>query len=129
MTTADEEFRREFTRLSAAFVAELPQRVQILSDDLAAWLSAPREALMFERLSHRVHQLKGAGSTFGCNGISNAAAVLEQHLAALHSAASSASGGTAVALEEIEAAIEALRDETNRVCGESAQGGKSGARK
>lgn len=120
MTAADEEFAREFSRLSVAFVAQLPRQVQALSDDLVAWLSAPREAALLERLSHKVHRLKGAGSTFGCSTISDAARVLEQRLAALRS---DAIGGSASALDDIEAAMEALRGEVNRIYGESAQGG------
>ena len=124
MTTADEEFAREFARMSAAFVAQLPQQVQALNDDLAAWLSEPRDARLFESLSHKLHQLKGSGSTFGCRGISESAEALERRLTALPTDASS---GRASALVEIEAALEALRGETSRVCGESAQGSQPGA--
>ena len=109
--------------MSAAFVAQLPRQVQALSDDLVAWLSLPREAALLERLSHKVHQLKGAGSTFGCSGISDSARVLEQRLATLRS---DATGGSASAMDEVEAAMEALRGEANRIYGESAQRGHRG---
>jgi chemotaxis protein histidine kinase CheA len=123
MTAADEEFARQLARMSVTFVAQLPGQVQALSDDLVAWLSAPREAALLERLRHKVHRLKGAGSTFGCSTVSDAARVLEQRLVVLRS---DASGGSASALDEIEAAMEALRGEANRIYGESAQGGQAG---
>ena len=73
MARGKRDFEREFERLSAAFVDELPLRVQSVSDDVSAWLSAPEEHALYERLSHKVHQLKGAGGTFGCPGLSKAA--------------------------------------------------------
>jgi len=123
MTTEDEQFAREFALLSATFVAQLPRQIQALSDDLVAWTSAPREAALLVRLSHKVHQLKGAGSTFGCNGISDAARALEQHLTASRS---DGIGGSASAMDEVEVAMEALRGEANRIYGESTQGGRRG---
>jgi len=123
MITADEQFAQEFAKLSATFVAQLPRQVQALSNDLVAWLSAPRDAALLDRLSHRVHQLRGAGSTFGCCGISDAARALEQYLAEFRS---DATGGSASTMDEVKAAMEALRDEANRIYGESAQGGQRG---
>jgi len=125
MTAANKIFAQELARLSAAFVTELPQQVQTVSDDLGAWLSARRETVLFDRLSHKVHQLKGAGSTFGCNGISDAARVLEQRLAELRSAAAS---GVASTQDEVDAAMDALRNETNRVYRKSVHRGQPGAR-
>jgi chemotaxis protein histidine kinase CheA len=81
MGKGEREFHRALERLSAAFVDELPFRVQSVSDDMNAWLSAPDEESLYERLSHKVHQLKGAGSTFGCPGITEAARALERRLA------------------------------------------------
>jgi len=124
MTTTNDEFARELARLTAAFVAQLPQQVQILNDDLAAWLSASREAGLFDRLSHKVHQLKGSGSTFGCSGVSEAARVLEQRLAVLQS---DATGAAASDLEKIEAAMRALRGEADRIYRESLRGDQAGA--
>ena len=124
MITADNEFERELVRLSAAFVAQLPQQVQVLNDDLSTWLSASREAGLFDRLSHKVHQLKGSGSTFGCSGISEAARVLEQHLAASQA---DATGAAASDLEKIEAAMRTLRGEADRIYRESLRGDQAGA--
>ena len=73
MSEVEQKFARELARLSDAFVDELPLRVQSVSEDMSAWLSAPDEEALLERLRHKVHQLKGAGSTFGCPGISAAA--------------------------------------------------------
>lgn len=123
MTVADKEFAREFARLSIAFVAQLPSRVEILSDDLAACLSAPHDVALFEKLSHEVHQLKGAGSTFGCSGISDAAGALEQRLAALRAETTTVAASTA---DEVEAAMETLRGEAHRVFRESTQSGQPG---
>jgi chemotaxis protein histidine kinase CheA len=81
MSKADRKFERELERLSSVFVDELPFRVQSVNDDMSAWLSSPDEDSLFQRLSHKVHQLKGAGSTFGCPGITEAARSLEQRLA------------------------------------------------
>ena len=124
MITVDNEFERELARLSAAFVAQLPQQVQVLNDDLATWLSASREAELFDRLSHKVHQLKGYGSTFGCSGVSEAARVLEQRLAVLQADATSVAASD---LEKIEAAMRALRGEADRTYRESLRGHQAGA--
>jgi len=123
MTTADEEFAREVARSSAAFVSQLPRQVQALGDDLVAWLSAPRDAALFDKLSHKLHRLKGAGGTFGCSGISDFASALEQRLNTLRS---EATGGSASAMAEFEAAMEALRSEANRIYRESTQDGQGG---
>jgi len=123
MTVADEEFERELARMSARFVAQLPRQVQALSDDLVAWLSVPRDAALLGGLSHKVHQLKGAGSTFGCSSISDSAKELEQRLARLRS---DVTGGSASAIDEVEAAMEALRGEASRIYEESVRGGKAG---
>jgi len=121
MTTADEEYSREFARLSATFAAQLPRQVQVLSDDLDAWLLAPGDMARLDTLSHKVHQLKGAGGTFGCSGVSDAARAVEQYLAELRGDVSNAS---ASAMDQIEAAMETLRGEANRISAESAQGGQ-----
>jgi chemotaxis protein histidine kinase CheA len=73
VSTPDEIVAAELERLSAVFAAQLPDQVQAVEKEAIAWLSAPRDAGRYEILSHRVHQLKGAGSTFGCPGISRAA--------------------------------------------------------
>jgi chemotaxis protein histidine kinase CheA len=106
MGEVDRQFERELERLSAAFVEELPFRVQSVSDDMSAWLRAPNEDSLYERLSHKVHQLKGAGSTFGCPGISDAARVLEQRLADSRDGSS---------LDELTVAMRLLQEETARL--------------
>lgn len=106
MTEAQREFERELERLSAEFVEELPFRVQSLSDDMAAWLSAPHEDSRYERLSHKVHQLKGAGSTFGCPGISELARALEQRLAECRAGSPP---------EKLSVAMRLLQDEADRL--------------
>jgi chemotaxis protein histidine kinase CheA len=86
MTTPDELVAVELARLSASFVAQLREQVQAVEDEMTAWLEAPRDVERFEILrilSHKVHQLKGSGSTFGCPGISRAARALEQRLGTL----------------------------------------------
>jgi len=123
MTVADEEFARELARLSARFVAQLPRQVQALSDDLIAWLSMPRDAALLERLGYKVHQLKGAGSTFGCSSISDSAKELEQRLATLRS---DATGGSGLAKDEVEEAMEALRGQASRIYEESVRDGQAG---
>ena len=123
MTTSDDEFSRELTRLTTAFAAQLQQQVQSLEDDLAAWLSAPRETALFDTLGHKVHQLKGAGGTFGCSTVSEAAQVLEQRLAALEADATGAAGSD---LDEVEAAMQVLRREANRMYRSAAQRGQAG---
>ena len=108
MPRGDREFQRELERLSAEFVEELPSRVRSVGDDMRAWLSAPHEDSLYERLSHKVHQLKGAGSTFGCPGISEAARAFEQRLADCR-------GGSH--LEELSVAMRLLQDEAARLHG------------
>jgi chemotaxis protein histidine kinase CheA len=106
MASGDRKFQRELERLSAAFVDELPVRVQSVSDDMTAWLSSPDEDSLYERLSHKVHQLKGAGSTFGCPGISEAARALELRLANCRKGSR---------LDELAVAMHLLQDEATRL--------------
>jgi chemotaxis protein histidine kinase CheA len=80
MSTPDEIVAKELARLSANFLAQLPQELRAVEDEVAAWLDAPRDRGRYEVLAHRVHQLKGSGSTFGCPGISRAARTLEQRM-------------------------------------------------
>jgi len=122
----NEEITRQLAQKSADFVAQLPHQVQTLTDDLAAWLSAPQEALLFERLKQSVHRLKGAGGTFGCNSISDASRALEQSLTTLRTG--NATGGKTLALDEVEVTMEALREEASRIYGESTPGSQPGTR-
>jgi chemotaxis protein histidine kinase CheA len=112
MISPDKEFERELARLSAEFVERLPVQVKSVGDDLAAWLSMPREAELYERLSHKVHQLKGAGSTFGCPEISDAARALEHKLAELRVASR---GDVAPAPPDVETAMRQLQNEAARL--------------
>ena len=80
MPTPDEIVAQELARLSAEFVEQLPAQMQAVADDTLGWLSAPLDAARYEALSHRVHQLKGSASTFGCPGISREALVFERRI-------------------------------------------------
>ena len=106
MNELERKFERELARLSAAFIEELPFRVQSVSDDMSEWLSSPDEEGLYERLSHKVHQLKGSGSTFGCPGISAAARTLEQRLADCREGSP---------LDELSVALRLLQDEAARL--------------
>jgi len=117
MTTPDTEFSRQFARMSASFVADLPQQVEAMTDELAAWLAWPEDTAKFEDLSQKTHRLKGAGGTFGCSGISDAARTLECQLVVLQT---DLAGGSASAKAKIEAEMESLRGAVRKVCGESA---------
>jgi len=115
-----DEFERQLTQRSAVFVAQLPQQVQNLNDDLTAWLSAPQEAGLLENLNHKVHRLKGSGGTFGCSGISDLSRGLEESLVTLQ--AGRVTSGQVPALDKVEAMMEALREEVNRICGKPEKG-------
>lgn len=80
MTTPDEIVARELARLSANFVEQLPAQIRVVEGEVTAWLDAPKDAELYASLRHRVHQLKGSGSTFGCPGISRAARRLERRI-------------------------------------------------
>jgi chemotaxis protein histidine kinase CheA len=112
MTTPDERVRYELARLSADFVEQLPQHMQAVEDDMTAWLRQPRDAVRLEVLSHRVHQLKGSGSTFGCPGISRAARSLERRISACRG---EIVAGRAPATADVESAVEQLQNEATRV--------------
>jgi chemotaxis protein histidine kinase CheA len=112
MTTPDELVAMELARLSANFVEQLPEQVRAVEDDVAAWLDAPRDAKRYEIVSHRVHQLKGSGSTFGCPGISRAARTLERHIGACRS---DVVAGRPPAIAAVESAVEQLQNEATRV--------------
>ncbi|HIG39546.1 MAG: response regulator [bacterium] len=107
-----EEFIRQFEQTSAAFITQLPQEIQTLMDELSAYRKTGESAFL-NRLRQKVHRLKGTGSTFGCNAITDLSRKLEQSLARLH--LDDATVAEPVTLDEIESQIEALRDEADRV--------------
>jgi len=116
MTTPDDLVAAELARLSADFVARLPEQLQAVEDEVTAWLDAPEDPERFEILSHRVHQLKGSGSTFGCPGISRAARTLEQRLGAYRRGIDA---GQPPGAADVESAVERLQNEVLRARGES----------
>ena len=111
MMTPDEIVAAELDRLSAAFVAQLPGQVQAVEDEMTAWLDEPADIERFEILSHRVHQLKGSGSTFGCPGVSRAARALEQRLGAFRG---DIDAGRLPATVAVESAMTELQNEARR---------------
>jgi chemotaxis protein histidine kinase CheA len=111
MTSPDEIVAMELARLSAAFVAQLPAQVQAVEEQVTAWLDAPQDADRYDVLSHRVHQLQGSGSTFGCPGISRAARTLEQQIGALRR---DITAGRVPAPAAIESAMAELQNEARR---------------
>ena len=111
MTTPDEIVAMELARLSATFVAQLPEQVRAVEDDMAAWLDAPADGSQFEILSHKVHQLKGSGTTSGCPGVSKAAQALEQCLGAFRR---EIDAGRLPAPVDVESAMAALQNEAQR---------------
>lgn len=111
MTTPDEIVAIELARLSATFVAQLPGQLQAVEDDMTAWLDEPEDIERFEILSHRVHQLKGSGSTFGCPGVSRAARALEQSLGAFRG---EIVAGRLPAPVAVESAMTELQNEARR---------------
>jgi HPt (histidine-containing phosphotransfer) domain-containing protein len=111
MTTPDELVAIELARLSANFVEQLPEQVRAIESEVAGWLDAPRDAERYETVSHRVHQLKGAGSTFGCPSISRAARRLEQRIRVYRS---DVDAGRPPATAAVESAMEQLQNEAKR---------------
>ncbi len=111
MTTPDEIVAMELARLSATFVAQLRKQVQAVEEDVTAWLDEPGDIERFEILSHRVHQLKGSGSTFGCPGVSRAAWALEQSLGAFQG---EIVAGRLPAPVAVESAMTELQNEARR---------------
>lgn len=111
MMTPDERVAIELARLSANFVEQLSEQVGVVDDELAAWLDAPLDTARYESLSHKVHQLKGAGSTFGCPGVSRAAHALERRIGAYRS---DIQAGRAPATAAVESALEQLQNEATR---------------
>ncbi len=116
MTSPDDIVAMELARLSAAFVAQLPEQVQAVEDEVTAWLDTPTDADRFEVLSHRVHQLKGSGSTFGCPGISRAARSLEEHIGAMRR---DVDAGRLPAPAAVESAMVQLQNEASRAQSQS----------
>ena len=112
MTTPDELVATELARLSASFVEQLPEQVRVVEREVAAWLRAPHDASRYETVSHRVHQLKGSGSTFGCPGISHAARKLER---CIRRHRSDIDAGRPPASGAVESAVDRLHNEATRV--------------
>ena len=111
MTTPDKIVALELERLSADFVSQLPAQLREVESEFAAWLDAPQDAARFEILSHKVHQLKGSGSTFGCPGVSRAARTLEKSLGAYRQ---EIDAGRQPAPEAVESALTSLQNEARR---------------
>ena len=112
MSTPDDIVASELARLSATFVAQLPEQVQAVEEEAMAWLRAPCDDGRYEALSHRVHQLKGSGSTFGCPGVSRAARMLEQRIGAYRR---DIEAGRLPSTGDVESAIAQLRNAVRRV--------------
>lgn len=112
MTTSDELVAMELERLSANFIAQLPEQLQSLEKGMHAWLDAPHDSRHYEVLSHRVHQLKGSGSTFGCPAISRAAQALERRIGAYRR---ELDVGATPARTAVESAMIELQNEATRV--------------
>jgi chemotaxis protein histidine kinase CheA len=111
MATPDELVAKELARLSADFIARLPEQLRTVEDEVTAWLDAPRDRARYEVLAHRVHQLKGSGSTFGCPGISRAARMLEQRMGDLRR---EIDAGQRPATTDVESAMAQLQNEGRR---------------
>lgn len=111
MMTPDEQVARELARLSENFVEQLSEQVSAVDGELAAWLDAPLDAARYETLSHKVHQLKGAGSTFGCPGVSRAARTLERRIGAYRS---DIHAGRLPAAAAVESALQQLQNEATQ---------------
>ena len=116
MTTPDKIVALELERLSADFVSQLPAQLREVESEFAAWLDAPQDAARFEILSHKVHQLKGSGSTFGCPGVSQAARTLEKSLGAYRQ---EIDAGRQPAPEAVESALTSLQNEARRARAQS----------
>ena len=116
MTSPDDIVAAELARLSAEFVAQLPAQVRAVEDEVAAWLDRPEDPKRFEIISHRVHQLKGSGSTFGCPGISRAARLLEQRIGTYRR---QTDAGKPPAGEDVESAVAGLQNEVVRARNQS----------
>lgn len=111
MSTPDEIVARELARLAANFLAQLPRELKAVENEVTAWLDAPQNTRRFEVLSHRVHQLKGSGSTFGCPGISRAARTLEQRMGTYRR---ELDAGWRPATADVESAMAQLQNEGRR---------------
>jgi len=116
MTSPDEIVAAELARLSAEFVAQLPKQMRAVEDEVTAWLDRPEDPKRFEVVSHRVHQLKGSGSTFGCPGISRAALLLEQRIGAYRR---QTGAGKPPPAEAVESAVAGLQNEVLRARSQS----------
>jgi chemotaxis protein histidine kinase CheA len=112
LTSPDDIVAAELARLSAEFVAQLPAEVRAVEDEVTAWLDRPEDPKRFEIVSHRVHQLKGSGSTFGCPGISRAARLLEQRIGRYRR---ETDAGKPPAAGDVESAVAGLQNEASRV--------------
>jgi chemotaxis protein histidine kinase CheA len=123
LTSPDDIVAAELARLSAEFVAQLPAEVRAVEDEVTAWLDRPEDPKRFEIVSHRVHQLKGSGSTFGCPGISRAARLLEQRIGTYRR---ETDAGKPPAAEEVESAVAGLQNEAIRVRKQSRDPEESG---
>lgn len=74
-----EKVRAQLEALRQHFVQQLPNRLQGLENQFECWM-ANQDAALLQEFHRAAHSLTGAGATFGCQGVSDTARVLEQCL-------------------------------------------------
>ena len=99
--------RRRFRELPRAYRADLPERVRLIADDVAALRAGAWERSRLETLYDRIHRLAGSAAVYGFDEVGQAASELELWaLAAL-------AGGE---LENQPSGLEALVGALDRAC-------------
>ena len=110
MSGSTDSIQQQIAALRRGFVEQLPERLAKLDAAHEAWCNGGAAELNeYHRL---VHSLTGAGATFGCDGISQMARQLENHLKQLSDA------GGEVAMEQFADAarlLDKVRAEVGRV--------------
>ncbi|MBI5923443.1 MAG: Hpt domain-containing protein [Betaproteobacteria bacterium] len=82
------DFEAKLKLLNAAYIADLPDRLQQIEQEWGQWPLDAWDDERFQTLHRMVHSLTGSGKTFGFALLSEVARTLEEYLKSLAQAKS-----------------------------------------
>ncbi len=104
---AQDQVEAQLAALKDKFVGGLPDRLALLRDTFDGWWLS-QEAAQLEAFHRLVHSLTGAGATFGCIEVSQAARELETYLKTMMVAGVTPQAADRTHIDRLLAAVERL---------------------
>ncbi len=105
MRDGEDRVRAQIAALQERFVAGLPDRLAQLEQAFGRWR---REGAGLDEFHRLAHSLTGAGATFGCAALSQAARELESYLKALALADGAVQSGDLARIRQLLTALDEL---------------------